>query len=122
MVALPATTEPAALLERFDYPSSCTDGGITPFDDGRFAGQRQNWVDCDGTTTRLVNVAARPVDGSFTMFVQVQQTIPDDAVVNSIVSHGRRCSRRRVSQAHAAKPLVPTGSVPPNCSSRRPSR
>ena len=63
--ALPPTTDPAALLQRFAYPRSCTDGGITPFDDGRFAGQRQTWLDCDGTTTRVVNVAARPIDGSY---------------------------------------------------------
>ena len=112
MSALPPTTEPAALLERFAYSSSCTDGGITAFDDGRFTGQRQTWVDCDGTTTRLVNVAARSVDGSITMFVQVQQTTPDEAVVNSIVSSAGVVPGAVYPTPTPAKPLVPTGSVP----------
>jgi hypothetical protein len=111
--ALPATTEPAALLERFAYPSSCTDGGITPFDDGRFTGQRQAWLDCDGSTTRVVNVAARPIDGSFTIFTQIQQTTPDDAVVNQVLSSFGTVPGAAYPALTALAPLVPTGPVPP---------
>ena len=60
MVAVPSSTDPAAMLARFAYPNSCTNGGVMPFDDGRFVGQRQTGPIAMGTTTRVVNIAARP--------------------------------------------------------------
>ena len=71
LFALPATTDPAAVLTWFSYSDLCTDGGIRPFNDGRFVGQQQAWLDCIGEKLNLVNVAARPADNSFTMFLQV---------------------------------------------------
>jgi hypothetical protein len=111
--ALPATTEPAALLQRFAYPRSCTDAGITPFDDGRFTGHRQAWLNCEGSTTRVVNVGARPIDGSYTIFVQIQQTTPDDAVLTQILGSFGSISGAVYPSSAAATPLVPSGPVPP---------
>ena len=111
--ALPATTDPAALLQRFAYPLSCTDAGITPFDDGRFTGQRQAWLNCEGSTTRVVNVAARPIDGSYTIFVQIQQTAPDDVIVNQILSSFGSVPGAVYPSSTVAAPLVPSGPVPP---------
>jgi hypothetical protein len=111
--ALPATTDPGALLQRFAYPRSCADAGITPFDDGRFTGHRQAWLNCDGSTTRVVNVAARPIDGSFTIFVQIQQTTPDDAVLNQVLGSFGSVAGAVYPSSPAAAPIVPTGPVPP---------
>jgi hypothetical protein len=111
--ALPATTDPAALLQRYAYPRSCTDAGITPFDDGRFSGQRQAWLNCDGSTTRVVNVAAQPIDGSFTIFVQVQQTTLDDAILNQILGSFGTIPGAVYPSSPVVTPLVPTGPVPP---------
>jgi hypothetical protein len=112
LLALPPTTEPAALLERFAYSNSCTDGGVTPFQNARFAGQQQLWTNCDGGTTRVLNVAARPTDGSFTLFVQVQQTTADDTVLNQILGSVGVVPGAVYPTATATDPLVPTGSVP----------
>jgi hypothetical protein len=111
--ALPATTDPAALLQRYAYPRSCTDAGITPVDDGRFSGQRQAWLNCDGSTTRVVNVAARPIDGSSTIFIQVQQTAPDDSVLNQILASFGTIPGAVYPSSPVVTPLVPTGPVPP---------
>ncbi len=101
------------MLQRFDYPGACTDGGVTPYDDGRFVGQQQLWVDCDGKTTRVVNVAARPSDNSFTLFVQVQQTSPDDAVLDQILGSAGVVPGAVYPTPAAEPPLNPTGPVPP---------
>ncbi len=110
--ALPASTDPAALLQRFAYPRSCTDAGITPFDDGRFTGHRQAWLNCEGSTTRVVNVGARPIDGSYTIFVQVQQTTPDDAVLNQVLGSFGSIPGAVYPSSTVATPLVPSGPVP----------
>ena len=111
-IALPPTTDLAAMLQRFAYPGACTDGGITPYDDGRFVGQQQLWADCDGKTTRVVNVAARPADNSFTLFVQVQQTSPDDAVLDQILGSAGVVPGAVYPTPAAEPPLTPTGPVP----------
>ncbi len=113
VIALPPTTDLAAMLQRFAYPGACTDGGITPYDDGRFVGQQQLWLDCDGKTTRVVNVAARPSDNSFTLFVQVQQTSPDDAVLDQILGSAGVVPGAVYPTPAAEPPLTPTGPVPP---------
>ena len=113
VIALPPTTDLAAMLHRFAYPGTCTDGGVTPYDDGRFVGQQQLWVDCDGKTTRVVNVAARPSDNSFTLFVQVQQTSPDDAVLDQILGSAGVVPGAVYPTPAAEPPLTPTGPVPP---------
>jgi hypothetical protein len=113
LLALPPTTEPTAVLNRFAYPGACTDGGITPVDDGRLTGQRQTWLNCDGLATRVVNVAARPLDGSFTLFIQVQQATPDDTVLNQILASAGPVQGAVYPTPTAALPLTPTGPVPP---------
>jgi hypothetical protein len=113
VVALPPTTDLAAMLRRFAYPGSCTDGGTTPYDDGRFVGERQVWLDCEGKTTRVVNVAARPSDNSFTLFVQVQQTASDDAVLEQILGSAGVVPGALYPVPSARQPLTPTGPVPP---------
>jgi hypothetical protein len=114
IVALPPTTDVAALLQRSAFPTECTEGGgIMPYDDGRFVGQIQTWLNCSGQTTRIVNVAARPTDNSFTLFVQVRQTVPDDALVNWILADLGVVSGKVYPPASALPPLTPTGTVPP---------
>ena len=113
LLALPATTEPTAVLRQFAYPGPCTDGGITPFSDGRFTGQQQIWLNCDGLATRVVNIAARPSDGSFTMFIQVQQATPDDAALNQIVASAGPVPGAVYATPAPSVPLTPIGPVPP---------
>jgi hypothetical protein len=112
VVALPATTDPAVLLDRFGFPNTCTDGGATPYDDGRLAGQQQLWVDCDGTATRVVNVAARPLDNSFTLFIQVQQTVSDDAQLSQILGSAGPVAGETFPVPVDVPPLTPAGAVP----------
>ena len=74
MLALPAATGPAALLAWFSTPDICPDDGIvTAYNNGRFVGQQQTLLDCGPKRLRVVDVAARPLDNSFTMFIQVAQ-------------------------------------------------
>ncbi len=113
LLALPPTTEPAAVLNQFAYPGACADGGITPVDDGRFTGQRQTWLNCDGLSTRVVNVAARPLDGSFTLFIQIQQETPDDTILNQILASAGPIQGAVYPTPTSSVPLTPTGPVPP---------
>jgi hypothetical protein len=111
VIALPATADAAALLDRFGFPNACTDGGVTPFDDGRFTGQQQVWVDCGGTATRVTNVAARPPDNSFTLFIQVQQTVADDAQLAQILGSAGSVPGESYPTLVDVPPLVPVGAV-----------
>jgi hypothetical protein len=113
LVAVPAATDPAALLTFFGFPNACTDGGVTPYDDGRLVGQQQTWLDCGGTSTRVVNVAARPIDNSFTLFIQVQQPVADDAALIQIVGSAGAVPGATYPTPVSLPPLTPTGAVPP---------
>ena len=113
LLALPPTTDPAVVLNQFAYPGACTDEGITLYSDSRFTGQRQDWSNCDGLATRVVNVAARPLDASFTLFIQVQQATPDDAALNQILASAGPVQGAAYPTPVASAPLTPTGPVPP---------
>ena len=113
IVALPPTTDPAVVLAQNDWTGICTDGGITAYDDGRFIGQQQTWLNCDGGTTRFVQFAVRPVDNSFTMFLQVAQATADDAQLLGIVGSVGAIPGAAYPALEVPVPLVPTGAVSP---------
>ncbi len=113
LLALPPTTDPAVVLNQFAYPGACTDEGIMLYSDSRFTGQRQDWSNCDGLATRVVNVAARPLDASFTLFIQVQQATPDDAALDQILASAGPVQGAAYPTPVASAPLTPTGPVPP---------
>ena len=113
VVAMPSTTDPADLLAQNNFSGVCSSNGVMPYDDGRFVGQQENWLDCDGGTSRFVNVAARPLDNSFTMFLQVAQATPDDAQLNAIVGSVGTVSGAVYPAFAVPEPLIATGAVPP---------
>jgi hypothetical protein len=113
LTAMPATTDPAVVLAQHDYTGVCSDGGIVPYDDGRFTGQQQTWTSCDGGEARAVHVAARPPDNSFMMFLQVGQAAPDDAQLLRIIASLGTVAGAVYPAPSAPVPLVPTGAVPP---------
>ena len=113
LLAMPATTEPAILLAQHNFTGACSDSGITPYDDGRFTGQQQTWSNCEGGEARVVNVAARPLDNSFTMFLQVGQPAPNDAELLSIIASLGTVPGAVYPTPSAPVPLAPTGAVPP---------
>jgi hypothetical protein len=113
VVAVPPTTEPAALLARFSFSGSCTNGGVRPFENDRFVGQQQSRLDCGGATLRFVNIAARARDKTFTMFLQVGQPIADDEELNRIVASAGAAPGAVFPPPSLSVPLKPTGSVPP---------
>ncbi len=115
IVAGPPTTEPAVVLAENDWTGVCSDGGVTPYDDGRFIGQQQTWSNCDGGTNRLVQIAVRPVDKSFTMFVVVAQAVPDDAQLLRVIASLGVVPGAQYPALMVPVPLVPTGAVSPSC-------
>jgi hypothetical protein len=113
VVALPPTTDPAVVLAQNDWTGICSDGGVMPYDDGRFVGQLQSWLNCDGGTSRIVQLAVRPLANTFTMSLQVAQSTPDDAQLLRIVGSAAVVSGAFYPTLVAPVPLVPTGVVPP---------
>jgi hypothetical protein len=113
IVAIPPTTDPAVVLAQNDWTGICSDGGITAYDDGRFIGQQQTWLNCDDGTSRFVQFAVRPVDNSFTMFLQVAQATPDDAQLLGIVGSVGAVPGAVYPALVVPVPLVPTGVVSP---------
>ena len=101
------------MLALNDWTGICSDGGITPFDDGRFIGQLQTWLNCDNGTSRLIELAVRPVDNSFTMFLQVAQATPDDAQLLRIIGSVGTVPGAVYPALAVPVPLVPTGVVSP---------
>jgi hypothetical protein len=114
VLAVPPTTEPAALLARFSFSNFCTNVGVTPFDDNRFVGLQQTWLDCGGETLRVVNVAARSLDNSFTIFIQVVQPTPDDAELLRVIASAGAAPGAVYPAPTLSAPLTPTGPVPPD--------
>jgi hypothetical protein len=113
MLAVPAATDPAALLAWFSNSNVCTNGGVTPYNDGRFVGQQQSWLDCGGEKLRVVHVAARPLDNSFTIFIQVAQPAPDDEQLIRILGSAGTVPGAVYPTPIASPPLIPTSPVPP---------
>lgn len=109
LFAVPATIEPAVVLANVDYSNQCTAGALTTFDDGRFVGLTQTWSQCDQTTTQLVVVVARPVDRTFTVFVEVQSPAGDRAVDVVLGSFGVLPG----ATVPTPKPMAPAPAPPP---------
>ena len=101
------------MLALNDWTGICSDGGITAFDNGRFIGQLQTWLNCDNGTSRFVQLAVRPVDNSFTMFLQVAQATPNDAQLLRIIGSVGTVPGAVYPALAVPVPLVPTGVVSP---------
>jgi hypothetical protein len=59
-------------LEAASYPSACTDGGTSDYDDGLYTGQAQVWEDCGGIGTTYVVIAASDADNTVDVVVSIQ--------------------------------------------------
>lgn len=62
------------LLDIFSV-SGCTDGGITDYDDGVFAGKYQLWGQCDGTTASYFVLATDLIAGGDNSYVLIVQMV-----------------------------------------------
>ncbi len=60
------------LLDAFDFSGDCTAGGRTAYDDGAYSGHYDVWLNCGGTETLMVVVAAEPADRSYLTLIMVQ--------------------------------------------------
>jgi hypothetical protein len=77
--ALPFETDTAAHLEATVYHDYCTPEPVQDYGDGVFSGHVQEFTNCAGTATRVVEVVANPADAAFTAVVEIQLTgQPDD--------------------------------------------
>lgn len=74
------------LLDIFSV-SGCTDGGITDYDDGVFAGKYQLWGQCDGTTASYFVLATDLIAGGDNSYVLIVQmvTSADLGALNQIL-------------------------------------
>ncbi|MDP1795037.1 MAG: hypothetical protein Q8K63_12960 [Acidimicrobiales bacterium] len=75
------------LLDIFSV-SGCTDGGITDYDDGVFAGKYQLWGQCDGTTASYFVLATDLISGGDNSYVLIVQmvTSADLGALNQILA------------------------------------
>jgi hypothetical protein len=85
VVAFPATTLPATAVTNRDWSGSCTDGGRTPFNDGRYVGEIRLWTACGGGTARLIVLAGTAVDSSVTLMVEILAPTADDTAASMIL-------------------------------------
>ena len=60
------------LLDAFEFSSDCTYGERTAYEDSAYSGEYDVWLNCGGTETLLVVLAATPADGSYHTLVMVQ--------------------------------------------------
>jgi hypothetical protein len=84
-VAFPVSTAPATVVTNRDWSGSCTDGGRTPFNDGRFVGEIRLWTACGGGTARFIVLGGTAVDGSVTLMVEILAPTADDAAASMIL-------------------------------------
>lgn len=79
-IAVPYESDTVGVLAASEYHQLCAADPLQTFDNGIFFGHIQSFTGCGGTATRILQVAAHPVDSSFTAYVLVQLTgQPDDA-------------------------------------------
>jgi serine protease Do len=62
----------ASLLDRNDFSDSCVYEGRFDYSDPLYTGSYNLWVDCGGSESRLIEVAAVPESGSPLLLVQIQ--------------------------------------------------
>jgi serine protease Do len=62
-------------------PGECTDAGIQDYSDAAYTGRYQTFVECGGTGTVYVTVAAVPPDNTFTAIVVMQLVSEADLAV-----------------------------------------
>ena len=60
------------LLDAFEFSSDCTYGERTAYEDSAYSGEYDVWLNCGGTDTLLVVLAATPADGSYHTLVMIQ--------------------------------------------------
>ena len=113
IVALPATTLPAMVVTNRDWSEFCTDGGRTPFNDGRFVGEIRLWTACGGSVARFIVLGATAVDGSVTLMVEILAPTADDTAASMILgTYGTVAGATFQPEAPVAVP-APIGVVDP---------
>lgn len=60
------------LLDAFEFASDCTYGERTDYEDSAYTGKYDIWLNCGGTETLLVVLAAQPADASYQALIMVQ--------------------------------------------------
>ena len=85
LVAFPGPTLPATVVTNRDWSGSCTDGGRTPFNDGRFVGEIRLWTACGGGTARFIVLAGTAIDSSVTLMVEILAPTADDTAASMIL-------------------------------------
>ncbi len=67
--------DPSVPLSMWGYDGTCTDAGVQDYRTAQLTGYVQTWVDCDGTNTRAIVLAAAPADHSTTVVLEIH--LPD---------------------------------------------
>lgn len=124
VTAVNPAADPATLLANYTFRNVCSEGAVEQYNDGRLVGLRQVWSACDGTTTSLVHLAARSIDNTYAVFVQVQLLTPSDPLLAQILGSVGAVAGTNPSQGPtppatpatlgAAPPALVQGVVPPD--------
>jgi hypothetical protein len=59
---------------------------VQTFDDGTYTGFLPTWTGCDGTETRIVDVAVSGADRSATLHLEVQLPTTDDTPLQTVLA------------------------------------
>jgi hypothetical protein len=102
VIALPPDVDTSDVMANAPRPDDCESSGEMPFDNGVFTGLREAWTGCTGGTLDVAIVAARPADGSFTLYAKIQEDA-GGGQIPTIVD----------SLAIAGDSAYPTTSLPP---------
>ena len=84
--AQPFNADTMAVLTSMGMGTSCTDGGIAPYNDDVFTGYFQTWTNCGGGATEIITLAASPADSSATVTLLIQLPTPDATALQTVVS------------------------------------
>jgi hypothetical protein len=121
--AMPYAADTAARLAASPYNDQCTAQPMQSYDDGVFAGHIQSFESCGGTSTRIVQVAASPADGSFTASLLIQLTgLPDDdATLNGLLLSFNQAAGQPAGPATTAAAPTTTSAVPATTAAAAPT-
>ncbi len=76
---------PAEVLGKFDYSSSCTYQGREDYQGKWYTGVAATWANCGGTNTQIIMLAFVPSNRSYLGFIKIQLVGENDAEIRHII-------------------------------------
>lgn len=86
VTAYPFRPDPYTIISNQGWAEDCDDGGLYSVSVRGLTGLMQMWLNCGGTSSRIISVAVSPASQSTTAYLEIQLPTADDSTLSAALA------------------------------------